>query len=207
MPKAIRTEPLHREDQPGDSQKPLGPEAQKLLDRFGAALLPLTNGMGIDVGHGKAYRPWPNCIGLEVGHPGYDGVRIPYPNGHFDFAISSHVIEHVEDPIEHLRELFRVVLPGGHVILHVPHRDLYEKSFAPPSRFNLDHKRFYTPARLLEQIERSYLINSYRIRAMMDLDAGFDYTIPPDQHSGGHYSILCCVEKLDHGPSGGPAFQ
>jgi SAM-dependent methyltransferase len=38
---------------------------------------------------------------------------------------------------------WRVLKPGGHLILYVPERDLYEKRVHLPSRFNPDHKRFF----------------------------------------------------------------
>jgi ubiquinone/menaquinone biosynthesis C-methylase UbiE len=38
----------------------------------------------------------------------FDGYRIPYPNGHFDLAYCSHVLEHVEHERVLLREIQRV---------------------------------------------------------------------------------------------------
>jgi len=38
----------------------------------------------------------------------FDGYRIPYPDGFFDLAYSSHVVEHVEHPRLLLREIARV---------------------------------------------------------------------------------------------------
>jgi SAM-dependent methyltransferase len=41
-----------------------------------------------------------------------------------DFAIMSHVIEHVANPIRSLEEVFRVTRPGGHVVLATPDKRL-----------------------------------------------------------------------------------
>lgn len=41
----------------------------------------------------------------------------------YDAVLASHVIEHIADPIGALREWQRVVRPGGHLLLLVPHRD------------------------------------------------------------------------------------
>jgi SAM-dependent methyltransferase len=41
----------------------------------------------------------------------------------YDAVLASHVIEHIANPIGALREWVRVVRPGGHVLLVVPHRD------------------------------------------------------------------------------------
>lgn len=43
-----------------------------------------------------------------------------YPEGHFAFASMLHSLEHMADPVATLRELHRVVRPGGHVMVEVP---------------------------------------------------------------------------------------
>lgn len=53
------------------------------------------------------------------------GVRLPFPDAHFDAVISNHVIEHVGDRAaqrEHLTELRRVLKPDGAGYLAVPNR-------------------------------------------------------------------------------------
>jgi SAM-dependent methyltransferase len=44
----------------------------------------------------------------------------PFAAGSQDFAIANHVIEHVANPIRCMQELFRVLRPGGHLVLSVP---------------------------------------------------------------------------------------
>lgn len=70
-----------------------------------------------------------------------------FADGRFAVVYSSHLLEHLEDPVGALREWCRVVRPGGSLILYVPHRDLYEKKRNLPSRFNFDHKMFLLPDR------------------------------------------------------------
>lgn len=43
-----------------------------------------------------------------------------YADGMFDLVVCSHVLEHVPDDLAALRELWRVLAPGGHAILMVP---------------------------------------------------------------------------------------
>jgi SAM-dependent methyltransferase len=60
-------------------------------------------------------------------------------DGEFDFAHSSHCLEHLGDPKEGLANWLRVVRPGGYLVVTVPDEDLYEQGRFP-STFNRDHK-------------------------------------------------------------------
>ncbi len=48
----------------------------------------------------------------------YDGISLPFPDAHFDVVMSSNVLEHVQNLPNALRELSRVLKPGG-TMLHV----------------------------------------------------------------------------------------
>jgi SAM-dependent methyltransferase len=45
------------------------------------------------------------------------------PSDAYDAVLASHVLEHLANPLGALAEWARVVRPGGHVLLLVPHRD------------------------------------------------------------------------------------
>lgn len=45
-----------------------------------------------------------------------------FADGHYDFVVLSHVIEHLADPIGALKEVFRVLRPGGHAVIAAPDR-------------------------------------------------------------------------------------
>lgn len=49
-----------------------------------------------------------------------DVSELPFSDGKFDFVISSHVLEHLEDDQRAISELSRVVRPGGNAIIMVP---------------------------------------------------------------------------------------
>ncbi len=77
---------------------------------------------------------------LEDGDAQYmEGV----PDSSYDFVHSSHCLEHLRDPREGLKNWFRILKEGGHMIITVPDEDLYEQGVFP-STFNKDHKWTFT---------------------------------------------------------------
>jgi SAM-dependent methyltransferase len=49
-----------------------------------------------------------------------DIVSIPVPDGSFDVVLCTEVLEHVPEPIAAVRELARIVRPGGRLLLSAP---------------------------------------------------------------------------------------
>jgi len=58
--------------------------------------------------------------GAEV--RGYDGGRLPFAEDSFDVIESMDVIEHTPDDLAYVRELARVLAPGGLILLVTPNR-------------------------------------------------------------------------------------
>jgi SAM-dependent methyltransferase len=50
------------------------------------------------------------------------GEKMPFADNTFDFINIGEVIEHVDNPMQMLREVYRVLKPGGQVYLSVPNR-------------------------------------------------------------------------------------
>ena len=49
-----------------------------------------------------------------------DATRLPYPDGSFDRIIAAEVLEHIPDDVAAIRELSRVLRPGGTMAVTVP---------------------------------------------------------------------------------------
>ena len=82
-----------------------------------------------------------------------DITNIERADDSFDVVIANHVFEHIDDDAKAIREMFRVLRPGGIGLFSVPINFSREKTYENPSitdpdhRFvhfgSTDHKRFY----------------------------------------------------------------
>ena len=182
---------------------------EKLRNGFFAAYM--AGDVTIDVGYRGGYDDavpiLPHAIGVDLDFPGYDGKRLPFADQSIDSVYSSHMLEHAADYRSTIRDWHRVLRTGGFIVCVVPHQFLYEKKTTLPSLWNADHKRFYTPASLLEEFEESLEPNTYRVRHVRDNDDNYTYETGPQAHSGGGYEIELVVQKIkkpDWDLAGGP---
>jgi len=155
-------------------------------------------GKGLDVGYGGDLVT-NNATGwdFEDGNAQYL-ERID--DNSFDFVYTSHVIEHMVDPSISLKNWWRVLKKEGHLILYLPHRDLYEKKKTLPSRWNPDHKHFFLeenhekPDTLGLRQLLSESIKNYEVIYIKKCDQGNTIT-DPHIHSDGEYSIEAVIKK------------
>ena len=131
------------------------------------------SGRGIDIGCDRDPIT-PDAITHDKIY-GFDASDLSrYPNECFDFVYSSHCLEHLVDPTLAVKEWWRVVKKGGHLIIVVPHFALYEKKVLP-SRFNSDHKWGFTLKELSKNIFSGKLIQDFQLMRLQTNDTGFNY--------------------------------
>lgn len=103
----------------------------------------LLKGKGIDIGCGED-PVTPDCQRFDVD----DGDANKITNhiielGTYDYVFSAHCLEHMHKPTDTIQDWWKLVKPGGVLIVIVPDEDLYEQGFWP-SLFNPDHKATFT---------------------------------------------------------------
>ena len=79
-----------------------------------------------------------------------DTRALPYPDGRFDKAISVHTLYFWEDPLDDLKEIRRVLRPGGTLVLGFRPKDDRASSDFPETVY-----RFYARREVEDLLERS----------------------------------------------------
>jgi len=129
-------------------EDPQGDEAAKIRWE----LVEYTNGRGLDLGCGQ-FKAFPHFTGVDNGHHwGMKGVDVHvdtcedlgiFASKSMDFVFSSHLLEHIVNAKEALKEWYRVIKDNGYLILYLPHKDHYPN--VGQEGANPDHKADYLP--------------------------------------------------------------
>jgi SAM-dependent methyltransferase len=73
-----------------------------------------------------------------------DITEIEWEDNYFDFIICNHVLEHIPDDKKAMKELYRVLKPGGKAILQVPVSKVLDKTYEDFSITNsIDRERIF----------------------------------------------------------------
>lgn len=173
-------------------EDPEGGEALKVKHH----IVPFTRGRVLDLGAG-GLRVFPHFTTVDnKADEKLFGSRLPKPDvlvatcedlslfgdGSWDAVFSSHLLEHLVDTKATLREWWRVVKPGGHLVLYLPHKELYPNVGSPDA--NPDHKHDFLP----EDIE-----------AVMRGVGSWELRVSETRNEGREYSFLQVYRKRDDG--------
>lgn len=126
---------------------------------------------------GIAIRPDVNC---DVADP--VAVAATFEPGSCDAIFSSHCLEHIEDHKAALAAWWDVIKVGGHLVLYLPHKDLYPNIGDPGA--NPDHKHDFAPDDIMLALHR----------------ANWHLKVSEVRDQGREYSFLMVFEKLEQHP-------
>lgn len=170
------------------AEDPQGFETSKI--RFEVA--PYTMGSVLDVGCGID-KLWPHALGVDsqrdaalYGTPVKPDIVVPdarrmpiFGDEAFDAVFSSHTLEHIEDHRAALAEWWRLVRPGGHLVLYLPDKAAYPNIGEPGA--NPDHRHDFAPQDLID--------------AMGEVAPDWSLVENQTRHEGREYSFLQVYRK------------
>lgn len=101
----------------------------------------------------------------------FDITSIESPDKSFDLIICYHVLEHIENDIQAMKELYRVLKSGGHCIIQTPFKEgeIFEDTSVQTAKDRLihfgqeDHVRIYSANGLKERLEKAGFETEIRI--------------------------------------------
>lgn len=97
-----------------------------------------------------------------------------FPDNHFEFITMDHVLEHLTDVFGIMRELHRILAPGGRLVIRVPH---YSRGMAHP-----EHKHGFDtafPEYMNPDFKGGYIGVPFQLESMrMDYMQGWDLKKP-----------------------------
>ncbi len=83
--------------------------------------------------------------------------NLVFEDNKFDFLICNHVLEHIDDEQKAMKEILRVLKPGGKAILQVPIDYLLEKTFEDPNITSpKDREKYYGQYDHVRQYGKDY---------------------------------------------------
>lgn len=160
---------------------------------------------GLDVGCGPA-KVWPHFVGVDSCKDTdlfgiqmkpdivvSDATRLGlFADESMNCVFSSHTLEHIEAHVSALKEWWRLVKVGGHLVLYLPHRDLYPNIGQPGA--NPDHVHDFVETDIVEAMrlvapDCSVLVSQKR-------EAGLEYSFLQvfRKEAAGHGFRMVCDE-------------
>lgn len=154
-----------------------------------------TRGKGLDLGCGP-HKAFPHFTGVDnLKDVGLFGIEMcpdvvvescerlaEFCDESQDFVFSSHLLEHIDDYAGALKEWWRVIRPGGFLVLYLPHKDLYPMCGQEGS--NPDHKHDFEP---------------FDIKKVMYWLGGWTLVVNEVRSGGTEYSFLQVWKKNSTG--------
>lgn len=160
-----------------------GREVEKCRDR----LIQYCRGCGLDLGCGgnepdahyhRENKITPLAIGVDLAQTNLTGDAANlfwFKDNILDYIFSSHLLEHLERPEAAIKEWFRVLKPGGYLVLYLPLTGHYPDPGQPGA--NQEHKWALNPTIILDWLRGSKVSHKIvRIEEQVESDEySFDF--------------------------------
>ncbi|OYV92745.1 MAG: hypothetical protein B7Z60_10190 [Ferrovum sp. 37-45-19] len=102
-----------------------------------------------------------------------------FASASMDFVFSSHVLEHIENTEKTLKEWWRLIKPGGYLVLYLPHKDFYPNMGSPDA--NPSHLHDFLPS---------------DIESIMESVGNWDLVRNEDRNEDNEYSFFQVYKKV-----------
>jgi 2-polyprenyl-3-methyl-5-hydroxy-6-metoxy-1,4-benzoquinol methylase len=141
--------------------------------------------------------------GLEVHEGSLKSCRLA--DASYDAIIGSHVIEHVHDPEEMIRECVRLLKPGGTLVLYTPNADSYGhrvfgehwRGLEPPR-----HLQLFDPGNMATLVQhagfREYRVRTSHAKAGTTLRGSIDLKRSGQHTMGRSPRVRIAAEEMVH---------
>ncbi|AEW00984.1 Methyltransferase type 11 [Niastella koreensis GR20-10] len=116
-----------------------------------------------------------------------DATQLPFPDNAFDLVIGNHIMEHIPNDRLAMREIYRVLQPGGRAILQVPFSESISNTLEVPDINDpkqqsalfgqKDHVRIYALKDYLQRLRDAGFTVNYQLYG--SFIAYFQYAIQP----------------------------
>src|SRR3990167_4696736 len=171
-------------------------------------LIPYFHGRVLDLGCGE-YKCFPHFTGVDSGKQwGKAKADILvetaeklelFASQSCDAVFSSHLIEHIEDYKAALKEWWRVVKQGGHLILYYPHKDLYpncdkKDKIEWEEWLCENHEEYLTPEAAVEAFASTRRAKG--IKTVGAMYSGTPFGNPDHKHDYLPDDIIAAMEEL-----------
>ena len=90
--------------------------------------------------------------------------KLPFKDNEADYVICEHILEHLENPIRFINELYRISKPNAIIDIYVPHFSHFT------SYSNLDHKRAFSYFTFGEKWNNEELYDKFKVKRKLNFN-------------------------------------